>query len=85
MNLKIMTDCFPCQILFCKFCIVSFYGSAFVSGFPLLGGMGRVESPQVGVLPLTETYFMLLVDSPDQTLIHPVNKDFQVITQYKLH
>ena len=59
----------------------------FLRVFPT-GRNGGVESPQDEVLPLAETLFILLVDSPNQILILiliQLNNDFQVITQSKLH
>ena len=50
-----------------------------------MGRIGGVESPQEGVLPLADTLFILLVDSPNQILIPSLNNNFQVITQYKLN
>ena len=83
-NLKIMARCLHFQIFFWKFCIVFFYGSLCFSEFSLLDGIEGegegVENPQNRVTPLTEIYFKVLVDSPNQILIPALNNDFQVIT-----
>ena len=83
-NLKIMSNCLYCQILFWKFCFVLFYGFPCSSVFSLLVGVGGGESPREGVPTLAEDLFILPVESPNQVLIPLLNNDFQVITQYKL-
>ena len=73
LNLKIMANCLHWQILFWKF----FIFLVFPTGW---NGESR-ESP--GRSPPFSRNSP--VDYPNQFLIAPLNNDFQVIIQYKLH